>query len=137
MNRLFALTLCALLASACSTGYRKLYGSKGSTMTHDVEKQVELDEANQRINAFKKDLLRQGFHTVSVSVSDSKEESILEGQYGRLKDLRVTLRTNKRLEKEGPEVAGGIHASISDEQADQEFEELYKKVITVVTGHPE
>jgi len=28
-------------------------------------------------------------------------------------------------------LAGGIHASITDEQADQEFEELYKKVVSV------
>ena len=137
MKRLFALTLCALLASNCSTGYRTSYGSKGSTMTYGVGTQAELDEANQRINAFKEDLLRQGFRTASVSFSNSKEEFILEGQYGRLKDLRVTLRTNKRLEKEEPELAGGIHASISDEQADQEFEELYKKVVTVVTGRPQ
>lgn len=137
MKRLFALTLCALLASHCSTGYRKSYGGKGSTATYSVGTQAELDEANQRINAFKEDLLRQGFSTVSASFSDSKEEFILEGQYGRLKDLRVTLRTNKRLEKEEPEFAGGIHASISDEQADQEFEDLYKKVVTVVTGWPQ
>jgi len=105
-------------------------------MTYGVGTQAELDEANQRINAFKEDLLRQGFRTASVSFSNSKEEFILEGQYGSLKDLRVTLRTNKRLEKEEPELAGGIQASISDEQADQEFEELYKKVVTVVTGRP-
>ena len=137
MKRFFAFTLCALLASNCSTGYRRSYGSKGSTATYGVGTQAELDEANQRINAFKEDLLRQGFRTVSASFSDSKEEFILEGQYGRLKDLRVTLRTNKRLEKEEPEFAGGIHASIRDEQADQEFEDLYKKVVTVVTGWPQ
>ena len=106
-------------------------------MTYGVGTQAELDQANQRINAFKEDLLRRGFRTVSVSFSDSKEESILDGQYGRLKDLRVTLQTNKRLEEDAPEVAGGIHASISDEQADREFEELYKNVITVVTGRPQ
>ena len=106
-------------------------------MTYGVGTQAELDQANQRINAFKQDLLRQGFRTVSISSSDSKEESILVGQYGRLKDLRVTLRTNQRLEKEEPEVAGGIDASISDEQANQEFEELYKKVSTIVTGQPQ
>jgi hypothetical protein len=137
MKRLFALTLCALLTSNCSTGYRRSFGSKGATMTYSVGTQDALGEANQRINTFKEDLLGQGFRTVSISSSDSKEEFILDGQYGRLKDLRVTLQTNKRLEKEGPEVAGGIHASISDEQADQEFEELYKKVITVVTGRPQ
>lgn len=104
-------------------------------MTHGVGTQAELDLANQRINAFKEELLRQGFRQVSVSFSNSKEEFILEGQYGRLKDLRVTLRTNKRLEKEEPELAGGIRASITDEQAEKEFEELYKKVVFVVTGH--
>lgn len=106
-------------------------------MTYGVGTQAELDQANQRINAFKQDLLRQGFRTLSISSSDSKEEFILVGQYGRLKDLRVTLRTNKHLEKEEPEVAGGIDASINDEQADQEFEELYKKVSTIVTGQPQ
>ena len=73
MKRLFALTLCALLATNCFTGYRKSY---------------------------------------------------------------VTLRTNKRMEEE-PEFAGGIQASISDEQADQDFRELYEKVVTVVTGRPQ
>ena len=137
MKRLFALTLCALLASNCSagSGYGNSY-SKGSTMTHSVGTQAELDQGNQRINTFKEELLRQGFRQVSVSSSDSKAEFILEGQYGKLKDLRVTLRTNKRLEEEAPELAGGIHASIRDEQAGQEFEELYKKVISVVTGQP-
>lgn len=105
-------------------------------MTYGVGTQAELDQGNQRINAFKEELLRQRFRQVSVSFSDSKEESILEGEYGRLKDLRVTLRTNKRLEEEAPELAGGIHASIRDEQADHEFEQLYKKVISVVTGQP-
>lgn len=136
MKRLFALTLCGLLAINCSTGYGNSY-SKGSTMTYSVGTQAELDQGNQRINAFKEELLRQGLREVSVSFSDSKEEFILNGQYGGLKDLRVTLRTNKRLEKEEPELAGGIHASIRDEQADHEFEELYKKVISVVTGQPQ
>ena len=106
-------------------------------MTHGVGTQAELDQGNQRINAFKEELLRQGFRRVSVSFSDEKEESILEGEYGRLKDLRVTLRTNTRLEEDAPELAGGIHASIRDEQAEQEFEELYKKVLSVVTGQPD
>ena len=135
MKRLFALTLWAFLASNCFNGSG--YGNsstKGSTMTYAVGTQAELDQGNQRINALKEELLRQGFRQVSVSFSDSKEESILEGEYGRLDDLRVTLRTNKRLEEEAPELAGGIRASIRDEQADREFEELYKKVISVVTG---
>jgi len=136
MKRLFALALCGLLAISCSTGYGNSY-SKGSTMTYGVGTQAELDQGNQRINAFKEELLRQGFLEVSASFSNSKEEFILKGQYGRLKDLRVTLQTNKRLEKEEPELAGGIHASIRDEQADQEFEELYKKVVSVVTGQPQ
>ena len=135
MKRLFAFTLCAFLASNCSTGsgYGHSY-SKGSTMTYSVGTQAELDQGNQRINAFKEELLRQGFREVSVSFFDEKEESILEGEYGRLEDLRVTLRTNTRLEEDAPELAGGIRASIRDEQADHEFEELYKKVISVVTG---
>jgi hypothetical protein len=137
MKRFFALTLCALLASNCSTGSQDVKSyNKGYTMTYGVGTQDELDQANQRINTFKEQLVRQGFRHVSVSFSDSKEEFILEGEYGRLKDLRVTLTTNKRLEKDTPELAGGIRAFVRDEQADQEFEDLYKKVISVVTGQP-
>lgn len=135
MNRLFALTLCALLTINCSSGYRPSSG-KSSRMNSDVATQAELDAGNQRIYAFKDELVQQGFREVSVSFFDSREEFILEGEYGRLRNLRVTLRTNKQLEKEEPELAGGISASIRDEQADREFEELYKKVILVVTGHP-
>ena len=135
MKKLFALTLCTLLASNCFSGYRKSVRGKGSTMNYKVETQAELDAANQRINAFKAELMRQGFRQRSVAFSNSQEEVVLEGQSGRLKDLRVMLRTNTELKKEGTDLAGGIDASISDEQADREYDELYKKVIFVVTGH--
>jgi hypothetical protein len=58
---------------------RRAYRCNGSTLTYGVGTQTELDQANQRINAFKEELLRQGFRQVSVSFSDSKEEFILEG----------------------------------------------------------
>ena len=76
MKKLFALTLCALLASNCSTGYRRSYGSKGSTATYGVGTQVELDEANQRIKVFKEDLLRQGFRTVSTHSPTQKNKCL-------------------------------------------------------------
>jgi len=44
--------------------------------------------------------------------------------------------TNTSLEKEGPELAGGVSASISDEQSMREYEELSKKVNAIVTGYP-
>lgn len=113
-------------------------------MTYSVGTQAELDAANQRINAYRQELLRQGFHEVSASFFDktaspslinSKEEFMLEGQYGNLKDLRVTLWTTRLIEKDDQRPIGGrIHASINDEQADRDFEELYKKVSFVVTG---
>lgn len=106
-------------------------------MTYGVGTQAELDEANQRIVAFKEELLRQGFRMVSVSFSNTTEEFILEGEYGKLKDLHVTLRTNKRLEEDEPELSGGIRAYVRDEEADREFEGLYQKVISVVTGQPQ
>ena len=142
MKRLLALTLFALLAIGCSRGNNGvLFSSKGASMTSSVGTQAELDAANQRVNEFKQELLRQGFHEVSASFSDStgafsnsREECVLEGQYGRLKDLQVTLWTTKRLEKDQPQLGGGIHASIADHEADREFEELYKKVSTIVTG---
>jgi len=87
-------------------------------------------------------LIRQGFQRISQSFSvnagassNSREEVILEGQYGKLKDLQVTLWTTKQLQKDRPQLGGGIHASIADEQADKDFEELYKKVCFVVTGN--
>jgi hypothetical protein len=113
-------------------------------MMYSVGSQAELDAANQRINNYRQELLRQGFYERSASFSDkavntslvnSKETYVLEGQYGNLKDLRVTLWTTKLLEKEQqPQLGGGIHASLGNEQADRDFDELYKKVSFVVTG---
>jgi len=145
MKRMLTLTLFGLLAISCSGGNRgAAYYSKGASMTHSVGTQAELDAANQRVNDYKQELLRQGFHEVKVSFSDkgadtqyvnSKEEVVLEGRYRDLKDLRVTLWTTKRLEKDQPHLGGGIHASINGAQADRDFEELYKKVSFVVTGN--
>ena len=137
MRKLIALTLCTLLTTTCYPRGQKAPLDKGSTMTFGVGTQAELDQANERINAFHQALLKQGFREVSVSSSNSAEEFVLEGQHGRLNNLRVTLKTNKRLEEDKPEVAGGIHASIPNEQADKEFEELYAKVVAVVTGRPQ
>jgi hypothetical protein len=133
MKKLLALTLCALLTTSCSIGQRPP-NSKSRTMSFHAGTQERLDAGNQRINAFKAELLKQGFREVSASFSNTKEDYILEGNYGRIKDLRVTLRTNTRLEKDEPELAGGISASLRDEQAEQEFDTLYKKVSSVVTG---
>lgn len=143
MKRLFALTLFGLIAINCSSGnHGNAPSSRGSTMTYGVGTQAELDAANQRINQYKEALLKQGFRQVSVSRSDvtdpfpnSTEKVVLEGQHGTLKDLRVTLWTSKQLKTDEPELGGGIHATLRDEQADREFEELYKKVVFVVTGH--
>jgi hypothetical protein len=110
-------------------------------MTYSVGTQAELDAANLRIIEYKAELLKQGFRQVSASHSDvsgpvpnSTERVVLEGRHGTLKDLRVTLWTSSQLQKEQSEFGGGIHATLSDEQSDREFEELYKKVVFVVTG---
>lgn len=144
MKRLLTLTLFALLAISCSHGHSGVsHSSKGSSMTNSVGTQAELDAANKRVKEFKQELLQQGFHEVSVSFSDKtadtaivdeKEEVVLEGQYGRLEDLRVTLWASKWLQKDQPHLGGGVHASIVDDQADRDFETLYKKVCFVVTG---
>ncbi len=143
MKRLLTLTLFALLAIGCSHGNTAVSrSSKGSSMTYSVGRQAELDAANQRVNEYRQELIKQGFHTVSASFSDStgvisnsREEFILEGQYGKLKDLQVTLWTTKYLQKDQPHLGGGIHASIVDDQADRDFEALYKKICFVVTGN--
>jgi hypothetical protein len=147
MKRLLTLTLFGLLAISCSGGNRGFTQlSRDASMTNIVRTQAELDAANQRMNDYKQELLRQGFHEVSVSFTDktadtsyvnSKEQVVIEGHYRNLKDLRVTLWTTKRLEKDQLEVGGGIQASINNEQADRDFEELYKKVSFVVTGNTE
>ena len=133
MKRLFALTLCASLTISCSIGRGNSY-HKGRTMTHRAETQARLDEGNQRIQAFKDEMLRQGFREVSVLFSNTREEYILEGNHGRLKNLRLTLRTNKLLEEKEPELSGGIEAYIRDDQAERDFDALYEKVSSVVTG---
>jgi hypothetical protein len=142
MKRLLALTLFALLAISCSHGNSGVsHSSKGSSMTYSVGTQADLDAANKRVNEYRQELMRQGFHKISESFTDStgttsnsREEVILEGQYGKLKDLQVTLWTTKHLQKDQPHLGGGIHAYIVDEQADRDFEALYKKVCFVVTG---
>ena len=104
-------------------------------MTFSVGTQAELDAANQRINEFKQELLRQGFREVSVAFSNSKEQFVLEGKYGSLEDLQVTLWTEQQLKDDQPEFGGGAKALLRDEQAEREFEELYKRICFVVTGH--
>ena len=145
MKRLLTLTLFGLLAISCSHGNSTVSNSsKGASMTYSVGTQADLDAANQRITDYRQELLRQGFHEVSASSTsetagtsyvNSKEEFVLEGQYRNLKDLRINLWATKRLEKNQPQLGGGVHASIKDEQADRDFEELYKKVVFVVTGN--
>jgi len=138
MKRLLALTLFGLLSISCAARYRvSVPTSKDATMSYSARTPAELGAANQRINDFKQELLRQGFREVSVSSLNSTEECVLAGEYGTLTDLRVTLRTSKQLQSEPPPFAGGVQASLSDEQAEREFGELYKKVCTVVTGRAE
>ena len=143
MKRLLTLTLFSFLAISCSrVNNIGTHSSKGSTMTCDVATQAELDAANQRVNDYRQELLRQGFHQVwqshSVTAgvdSPTKEEFVLEGQYGKLKDLKITFWIKKRLEKDQPHVGGGFQATISNKQAERDFDELNKKVSFVVTGH--
>ena len=147
MKRMLTLTLFGLLAISCvSKNSPYSNSSKGSsmTLTFTAGTQAELDAANKRISYYRQELLRQGFHEVSTSLNtqtagssdvNAKEEFVLEGPYRNLKDLRVTLWTTKRFEKEKSELGGEIHASIKNEQDDRDFEELYKKVSFVVTGH--
>src|SRR6476646_669706 len=133
MRKLFTLMLLALIAIGCSLKYAGTpRNSKDKSMTSTFETQAQLDDGNQRIRDFKQQLLQQGFHEVSVgyssSPSDSQAEFTLEGKYGTLKDVRVTLQTRTQLQKDQPELRGGVKAGIRDEQADRDFEELYKKV---------
>ena len=142
MKRMLTLTLFGLMAINCSRSNSfGTHSSKGSTMTCDVVTQAELDAANQRVSDYREELLRQGFREVKSSTitagddSLTKEEFVLEGQYGKLKDLKVTFWIKKRLEKDQPDPSGSIEASLRDEQAERDFDELYKKVSFVVTGH--
>ena len=144
MKRLLTLTFFALLAISCSRSNRGIsHSTKGANMTYSVGTQAELEVANRRVKEFKQELLQQGFHEVSVafsdktsdtSIVDEKETVVLEGQYGRLEDLRVTLWASKWLQKDQPHLGGGVHASIVDDQADKDFEALYKKLCFAITG---
>ena len=145
MKRMLTLTLFGLLTISCiSRNSAYSNSSKDSSMTYTAGTQADLDAGNKRIHDYRQELLRQGFHEVSTSLNtqtagssdvNAKEEFVLEGPYRNLKDLRVTLWTTKRFEKEKSELGGEIHASIKNEQDDRDFEELYKKVSFVVTGH--
>jgi len=147
MKRMLTLTLFGLIAIGCTGGNSGFTPtSKNSSMANSVRTQAELDASNQRINDYRQELLRQGFHEVSTSSTNetadtsyvnSREEHILEGRYRTLKDLRVTLWASTRLQKDEAHLGGGVQASINSEQADRDFEELYKKVSFVVTGYAE
>lgn len=143
MKRLLTLTLFSLLTISCSHGDSiGTHSSKAWTITHNVGTQGELDAANQRVNDYRQELLRQGFqqvwtsHSVTAGVaSPTKEEFALEGQYGKLKDLKIAFWIKKQLEKDQPHLGSRFEATISDEQAERDFDELYKKVSFVVTGN--
>ena len=143
MKKLLTLTLFGLLAISCTRGDSSFSrSSKSSSMTYSASTQAELDAGNQRINDYRQELLQQGFREVSSfsthtsgAAPNSKEEFVLEGQYRNLKNLKVTFLTTKLLEKDQPQLRGGVDATITDEQADRDFEELYKKVVFVVTGY--
>ena len=143
MKKLLTLTLFGLLAISCTRGNSSFSrGSKSHSMTYSASTQAELDAGNQRINDYRQELLQQGFREVSSfstntsgAAPNSKEEFVLEGQYRNLKDLKVTFMTTKLFEKDQPQLKGGVDASINNEQAERDFEELYKKVVFVVTGY--
>jgi len=86
-------------------------------MTNTVTTQAQLNEGNQRINEFKQELLRKGFREVSSFSSDSKDQVILEGRYGALKDLEVTLWTGKRLETKEPQFRRGYSCVFSKQRS--------------------
>ncbi|HEX7335247.1 MAG TPA: hypothetical protein VF290_27345 [Pyrinomonadaceae bacterium] len=150
MKRFFTLTFCTLLALSCVNRNKYPLSSMNSTMNFHAGTQAELDEGNQRINAYKEELLQQGYRLVSTSTfhsssssnsdfnssSNSRKQVILDGQHGRLKQVRITLLTSTSLVDEGPDLAAGVYAAISDEQGMQEYNELYGKVVGIVTGRP-
>lgn len=144
MKRLLTLTLFGLMVISCTRNYSPFTNSsRSAAMNYSAGTQADLDAGNQRINDYRQELLRQGFREVSTFVThtsgvvpNSKEEFVLEGQYRNLKDLKVTFLTTKLLEKDQPQLRGGVQASINNEQDDRDFNELYKKVSFVVTGNP-
>jgi len=52
------------------------------------------------------------------------------------KSVRIDclLLTGNRLATKGPQLGGGVDASIVSKEAEQEFDELYKRVVSVVVG---
>ena len=133
-KRVVALLACCLLVVCCVRQSSSRYNS--SFQNYSVATQEELDQANERINQLKEEFLVKGFRFMSISSSDLKEEVVLKGDYGGLKDIEVKLRTGKRLDPEEPPLGGGVSAFIPDKAAEQEFDQLYHKIAGVVRGHP-
>lgn len=130
-KRVFALIVCTLLAIGCSQEEPE---GKGASRTHIVATQDELDEGIRRIDQFKQELLKQDFREIHSLRSSETEKTTLKGRYGSLRDLEVTLWYGKKLESEEPHLGGHIYATIISKEADKEFDELYKRVETVVSG---
>ena len=134
-KRVLALIACTLFAKGCSTESRR--DRMTSSMSSIASTQDRLNEDNQRINELKQELLKQGFGVAASDTSDSKEQVILKGRYGKLKDIEVTLWTGKQLEIREPHSGAIISATITSDEAEREFRDFSSKVSSIVEGRPQ
>ena len=140
-----ALIVCILFSIGCS---RDTSNGIGHTETFVASNEAELKEGVRRINDFKQELLGRGLRVISngstsFSTGDakgtvnrgSKETVVLKGDYGRLRDIEVTLWTSDRLGVDPPHFGAGFNARFGGKAEEDEANSLKDRLRFVVTGY--
>jgi hypothetical protein len=124
-----------LLLTGCSSGRS---AGMGHTESYTADNEIDLKKGNQRIRNFKQELLAQGLRVISSGTSSSpagsREQFILTGNYGQLRDLEVTLWTSSSIVAEKPQLGAGARTQIRSDAEEQEFRLLEKRLRLVATG---
>ena len=139
-----ALIVCIMFSIAC---VRDTSIGMGHTETYVASNEAELKAGVQRINDFKQELLGRGLRVISngstgFSTGDekgttrrgSKETVVLKGDYGKLRDIEVTLWTSDSLAVDPPRLGAGIKARFGKAEED-EANALRDRLRFVVTGY--
>ena len=76
---------------------------------------------------------------MSFSRNDSKfvgtkEQVILKGNYGKLRDIEITLWTSDRLEVEAPQLGAGFKAQVGSPEDEAEIKSLTQRLQFVTSG---
>ena len=138
------LIVCTLLLIGCAANQSQGVGYSDSYIAGN---EVELKEGVRRINDFKQELLGRGLRIISnestgfsrgdgkgIVPGGSKETVILKGDYGKLREVEVTLWTSDRLDMDPPHLGARVQTRISNQAEEAELNSLKERIQFVVSG---